>query len=172
MPECFALPCGCKAYWALDQHSALWHPAAHGSNLSKQAATNEASDPSPRLAGSWLRSWHQRIDDDGRGKNQRQRAFVSWLDVAASTTKTLGHWVPARHRLLSRCSLPSSRLILAKRSRAELRIRRASDSRDNVRHCFRIRLSGMEIYNAGAQHVAATDNSVGDECLAPALQPI
>src|SRR6516162_9884302 len=115
MPECFALPCGCKAYWALDQHSALWHPAAHGSNLSKQAATNEASDPSPRLAGSWLRSWQQRIDDHGRGKNQRQRAFVSWLDVAASTTKTLGHWAPAigclavAHSRLAALSSPKDR---------------------------------------------------------------
>ena len=30
----------------------------------------------------------------------------------------------------------------------------------------------MEVDDAGAQHVAAADDSVGDECLASALQPI
>jgi hypothetical protein len=51
-------------------------------------------------------------------------------------------------------------------------IHRASDSRNNVWHCFHIRLSCMKIHYAGAQHVAAADNGVRNECLASALQPV
>ena len=56
--------------------------------------------------------------------------------------------------------------------RAQLSIHLASDARNDVRHGFHIRLSGVKVDNAGAKYVVATDHGVGDECLTSALQPI
>ena len=55
---------------------------------------------------------------------------------------------------------------------AQFRVHRSSDSRDDLRHRLHIRSSGVEVHDAGAQHVAAADDGVGDERLASALQPI
>ena len=57
-------------------------------------------------------------------------------------------------------------------SRAQLGVHRSTDSRDDLRHRLHVRLSGVEVHDAGAQHVAAADDGVGDERFAAALQPI
>ena len=56
--------------------------------------------------------------------------------------------------------------------RSQFSIHLASDSRNDLRHGLDIRSSGVEVHDAGAQHIAAADDGVGDECLASALQPI
>ena len=56
--------------------------------------------------------------------------------------------------------------------RAQLRVDRSSDSRDDLRQRLDVRSGGVEVHDAGAQHVAAADDGVGDERLAAALQPI
>jgi hypothetical protein len=53
--------------------------------------------------------------------------------------------------------------------RSQLSIHLASDARNDVRHGFHIRLSGVKVDNAGAKYVVAADYSIGDECLTSAL---
>jgi hypothetical protein len=55
---------------------------------------------------------------------------------------------------------------------AQLIIHFTSNPRNDVRYCFHIRLSSMEVDNAGAKYVVPADYGVGDECLTSALQPI
>jgi len=57
-------------------------------------------------------------------------------------------------------------------ARAQLSVYSSSDSRNDLRHGLHIRSSGVEVHDTGAQHVAAADDGVGDECLTSALQPI
>ena len=54
----------------------------------------------------------------------------------------------------------------------QLRVDRASDPRHDLRQRLDVRPVGVEIHDAGAQHVAAADDGVRDERLAAALQPI
>ena len=63
-------------------------------------------------------------------------------------------------------------LSLPRIRRAQLSIHLVSNTRNDVRHGFHIRLTGVKVDNAGAKYVVATDYGVGDECLTATLQPI
>lgn len=56
--------------------------------------------------------------------------------------------------------------------RAQLSIHLASYARNDVRHGFNIRLSGVKVDNAGAKYIVAADYGVGQKCLTSSLQPI
>src|SRR5579864_4373293 len=62
--------------------------------------------------------------------------------------------------------------VLSTEQWAQLSIHPPPDSRNDVRHRFHIRLRGMKVHDAGAQHVAAADYGVGEKCFTSALQPI
>lgn len=57
-------------------------------------------------------------------------------------------------------------------NRSQLSIYLAADARNDIRHGFNIRLSGVKVDNAGAKHIVAADYGVGEKCLTSSLQPI
>ena len=57
-------------------------------------------------------------------------------------------------------------------SRAQFGVHRPAESRHDFGQGFHIRPAGVEVHDAGAQHVAAADDGVGNEGVASPLQPV
>src|SRR5262245_6638313 len=96
--------------------------------------------------------------------------------ITADTTYALAEFAVDLERLIARSrvhtyvsekgrvSLRSSsrRLFGSRRILAQLRVHRPTDSRNDLRHGLHICSSGVEVHDAGTQHVAAVDDGVGD----------